>query len=334
MTTASSDGPLHDRLTIVDGVCPLMQTPSAWDAYIAGGADIVAPTVANAEGVEQTMVLLGRWFRWLEEDRERLMHVASTAQLREAALSDRLGIVFHFQDTAPLGGDVSMLEVYRRLGVMMIQLTYNRRNAVGDGSTEPENAGLSSYGHDVVREMNRLGIIVDLSHTGYRTTMDAIEASRSPVVFSHSNALALHTNPRNIADDQARAAAATGGLVGVNAFPAFLTDAPRATVAHVVDHIEHWLGLIGPEHVAIGLDYYDGGTPEVYAEMIRSGLWTTDTYPLPPHPFPEGIEDPSRLGNLTAEMERRGFDERTIANIMGANWMRLFENVWSDPDAW
>ncbi len=130
----------------------------------------------------------------MQED-ERLFLVASPPDL-DILGEGRLGITFHFQNTTPVGNDLDLLEGYQRLGVRMIQLTYNHRNLVGDGCMEPEDAGLSRFGRDLIAEMNRLGIVVDLSHTGHRTTLEAMEASLAPTVFSHSNAKGLFDHPR------------------------------------------------------------------------------------------------------------------------------------------
>jgi membrane dipeptidase len=319
---------LHQDALVIDGVCPLMQDPAHWDDWIAGGVDVAIPTVANEHGPADTMKNLSGWFRWMRSNGDRLAHVVTVEDITKAKEAGRLGVIFHFQDTAPLGGNVDHLEVFDRLGVKMIQLCYNRRNQVGDGCLEPADSGLSQFGRNVISEMNRLGIIVDLSHTGYRTTMEAIDLSVQPPVFSHSNVYTLCNSRRNIKDDQIKAVAATGGLVGVAAFPAFLRQDRDTSVIDLVDHVDYLVEMIGPDHVALGLDYYDGGSPSVHEEMVRTGMWTEDEYPPCPHQFPTGLEDPSKFPTITVELLRRGYPEDSVRKILGLNWMRVFQAVW------
>ena len=176
--------------------------------------------------------------------------------------------------------------------------------------------------------MNRLGMVVDLSHTGRRTTFDAMRASSSPPVFSHSNPLALCSNRRNIDDEQIRAVADLGGLVGVNAYPAFVKQGGQgATVADLVDHIDYLVDLIGPGHVGLGLDFCEL-SPEIHAEMIASGEWSIEDYPDDSGTYPIGLETPAQIPNITSELNKRGYPADAIAGILGQNWIDLFRRVW------
>ena len=315
-------------MTVVDGVCPLMTDPASWDVWIEGGVDIAVPTVANWEGPAETRALLDQWARWLEED-ARLVAIDDPSDFDRFPVPGRLGVVIHFQNTAPMGDDLANLERFHRLGLRMVQLCYNRTNPVGDGCLEPGDGPLTSFGREVVREMNRLGMVVDLSHTGRRTTMDAMRVTSAPPVFSHSNAKALVTNRRNIDDHQIRAVADLGGLVGVNAYPAFVKQGGKgATVADVVDHIDYLVGLIGPDQVGLGLDFCEL-SPEIHAEMIAAGEWSIEDYPDDSGTFPIGLETPARIPNLEREMVRRGYPADSIVGILGHNWIDLFKRVWS-----
>ena len=170
--------------------------------------------------------MLEQWRRWLDED-ERLVAVNDVADFDQFPALGKLGVIIHFQNTLPLGDDLANYESFHRQGLRMVQICYNRTNLVGDGCLEPGDGPLSSFGCQVVKEMNRLRMVVDLSHTGRRTTFDAMRASSSPPVFSHSNPLALCSNRRNIDDEQIRAVAGLGGLIGVNAYPAFVKQGGR-----------------------------------------------------------------------------------------------------------
>jgi len=315
-------------VTVVDGVCPLMTDPASWDSWIEGGVHIAVPTVANWEGPAETRDLLAQWARWLEED-GRVGAISEPSDFDRYPVPGRLGVVIHFQNTAPMGDDLANYERFHRQGLRMVQLCYNRTNPVGDGCLEPGDGPLTSFGRDVVREMNRLGMVVDLSHTGRRTTLDAMRVTSAPPVFSHSNPKTLVTNRRNIDDHQIRAVADLGGLVGVNAYPAFVRrGGTGATVADLVDHIDYLVDLIGPDQVGLGLDFCKL-SPEIHAEMIAAGEWSIEDYPDDSGTFPIGLETPAQIPNIEKEMVRRGYPAVSIAGILGHNWIDLFKRVWS-----
>lgn len=310
---------------VVDGCAPLLSKPGAWAGWLVGGVDLAIPTVATHEGPDAALPRVKKWRRWLEEN-ERLSHVTSPSDLDRLG-DGRLGVTFHFQNATPLGEDLEHLQEYQRLGVRMIQLTYNHRNAVGDGCMEPEDAGLTAFGRDLLSEMNRLGIVIDLSHTGYRTTLEAIEASSVPTVFSHSNAKRVFDHPRNITDRQIRAVAERGGLVGVNAVSSFLrTDGVGANLSDLLDHIDYLVEMIGPDQVCLGLDFWADGEID-FAEWTRTGRWTTDDLSEMVN-WPQDITGPGHIPRLVEGLVERGYSETAIAAIMGNNWVRLFRQLW------
>ena len=305
-----------------------MTDPDAWGSWIEGGVDIAVPTVANWEGPAETQSLLDQWARWLERD-GRLLAINEPPDFDRFPVPGRLGVVIHFQNTAPMGDDLANYERFHRRGLRMVQLCYNRTNPVGDGCLEPGDGPLTSFGREVVKEMNRLGMVVDLSHTGRRTTMDAMRVTSAPPVFSHSNPSALVSNRRNIDDHQIRAVADLGGLVGVNAYPAFVRQGGKgATVADLVDHVDYVVDLIGPDQVGLGLDFCKL-SPEIHAEMIAAGEWSIEDYPDDSGTFPIGLETPAQFPNIEKEMVRRGYPDDSIAGILGLNWIDLFKRVWS-----
>ena len=305
-----------------------MTDPDAWDSWIDGGVDIAVPTVANWETPAETWELLDQWDRWLAED-ERLVAVNEASDFDRFPMPGKLGVVIHFQNTLPLGDDLANYELFYGQGLRMVQICYNRTNLVGDGCLEPGDGPLSSFGREVIREMNRLGMVVDLSHTGRRTTFDAMRTSSSPPVFSHSNPLALCSNRRNIDDEQIRAVAGLGGLIGVNAYPAFLKQGGKgATVADLVDHIDYLVDLIGPNQVGLGLDFCET-SPEIHAEMIASGEWSIEDYPDDSGTYPIGLETPAQIPNISKELVKRGYPSDAIAAILGQNWIDLFKRVWT-----
>ena len=213
---------LHREAIVIDLVCPLARVERHLDEWIRGGVTAIGPTVAVDDGCAAAMREVAAWYERLRRLRGKLLHVTRVEHIRQVRRRRRLGIIFHFQNTMPFERDPDLVELYYRLGVRVAQLTYNTRNWVGDGCEEPADSGLSAFGRRIVREMNRVGMVVDLSHTGHRTTMDAMEVSSAPCIFSHANAFAVHGNGRNIRNDQIKALAASGGVIGLNGFPAFV----------------------------------------------------------------------------------------------------------------
>jgi membrane dipeptidase len=187
---------LHRDAVVIDLVCPLAALEPTLKEWIRGGATAIGPTVAAEEGAGGALASLAAWYERLRRRRDRLLHVTRAADIQRARRQGRLGIIFHFQNTAPFERNPDLVEVFHRLGVRVAQLTYNVRNCVGDGCDEPGDAGLSAFGRRLIAEMNRVGMVVDLSHTGFRTTMEAMEASAAPCIFSHSNARAVHDSPQ------------------------------------------------------------------------------------------------------------------------------------------
>ena len=327
---------LHRDAIVIDAVCPLLATPSYLDLYRRGGLTMVAPTVGGfSGGAGETLRSIGRWLNLIRESDDLLL-VKRAADVTRAKAEGKLGILLHFQGTEPIEDDLDLVVAYKELGVGIIQLSYNVKNRFGDGCEERTDAGMSRLGLKLIQRLNKARVIVDCSHTGYRTTMDAIEASSEPVVFSHANPRAVYASPRNIVDEQIKAVAATGGLTGIVGYPAFVSDAARPSLDEFIDHIDYVVQLVGIDHVALGIDYFEGMHPLMplerakrqYDDFIASGMWSAASYPPPPYHYPEGIETPEGFPNLTAGLLRRGYCEADTRKILGGNWLRVYEAVW------
>jgi membrane dipeptidase len=260
--------------------------------------------------------------RLVREQPETCVLVASADDVLRARESGRLAVGLHFQGTAPFEENLGWVDLFYELGIRHALMAYNEKNRVGCGCHVPEDTGLTEHGRELIREMNRVGMIVDCAHTGYRTTMETLEASQSPAVISHTNVRALRDHPRCVFDDQIQACAAKGGVLGITGLSAFLgMGAP--TPERLVDHIDHVATLVGPEHVGLGLDYvFDIETFEAFVARLP------DRYP------PEaGYRDLRQLEleeapRITEELLRRGYGEREIRGILGENWLRVCRQVW------
>jgi membrane dipeptidase len=256
--------------------------------------------------------------------------------IEAAKAGRRLGIIYGFQDAAMLEGQVERLTQFHNLGVRIIQLTYNTRNELGDGALEPDNRGLTEFGRAAVERMNELGILIDLSHCGARTTADAIDVSRRPVAITHAGCAALAQNSRNKTDEMLKQLANRGGLFGVNLMP-FLRENGQAYAADVIRHIEHAWNVSGEEHVGIGTDGFIGAvhlTPE-YRQQLKEELnrrraagisapgETEDVVPLIPD-----LNEPRRLERLGSLLHQRGHSARRIEKLLGANFLRVAREAW------
>lgn len=320
---------LHAAAIVIDGTCPGDYWLSNHAEWIAGGASACVVSIAGGGSCRDTMASLGRLYRFVREHDE-LCLATDVTHVRDAKRGGKLAVIAHFQGTHPLEYDPDLVEAYWRLGVRVVQLAYNVRSPAADGCEEPGNSGLSRFGGRVVAELNRLGMVVDVSHTGEASSLDAVEASRAPCIASHSNASAVQQSRRNISDDLIRAIAASGGVVGMNGFPSFVADGPMPTLDQYIDHMAYVADLVGPAHVGIGLDYSTRNPPlSTYERLISDGVWARDTYPAPPWHYPAGLSDASQLANLTNRLLERGFSSEDVRGIIGENWLRVFEAVWS-----
>ena len=305
---------VHSEAIVIDGTCPGEHWRDAFSSWIAGGASACVVSVAGWESCRETMGVLGDTFRMIR-DKDELLLAADTAGIRAAKRDGKLAVVLHFQGTGPFEYDLDLAEVYWRLGIRVVQLAYNVRSPAADGCEEPGNAGLSRFGRGLVAEFNRLGIVVDVSHTGHASSMEAVAASTAPCIASHSNAAAVHSSRRNLQDDLIRAIAASGGVIGVNGFPAFVADTTTPALDQYIDHMAYIAELVGPGHVGVGLDYTIA--TRRWRNMSSSLRMATGRGKSPPPPwhYPSGLDDASGLPNLTQRLLERGLASRTYAEF-------------------
>jgi membrane dipeptidase len=318
---------LHDDAIVVDSTCP----PSFWrphfKEWIKGGATACGLSVgAMMGGAYTTFYDLGSVYKLIRETPE-LRLATSVADIRAANAEGILAVMLCFQGTEAIEYEPALLEGFWRLGVRVIQLAYNRRNPLCDGCEEPSDAGLSVLGRRVVAEVNRLRIVVDVTHTGVRSSLEAVEASTAPVIASHSNAWAVQENRRNLPDELIKAIAESGGVIGMNGFPSFVAPGEHPTLDQLIDHMVYIDELVGPGHVGLGIDYYEG-TMDDYERLVAEGIWSPENYGPPPYRYPGALERPGGLPALTERLLERGYDEQGVRGILGENWLRVYEQVW------
>jgi membrane dipeptidase len=311
---------------VLDAATPSIQRPRDIDGVLAnlrlGVIDAVLATVASIEDFETVLTRLGAWRAWSAESASGVRLAQRVEDIRAAQADGDTAIVLHAQGLNAIGGSLDALETYAALGLRVAQLTYNYRNMLADGCLEPANAGLSEAGRKVVGRLNDRRIVPDISHTGEASSHEIVELSESPVIASHSNARALCDSPRNLTDALIRAVAASGGVIGMNAFPAFVSSG-TPSVHDLAGHAAYIAELVGAEHVGMGLDYCD----EDDADYDYFG-YDERFYPRPPWVWPSGIEDYGQVPNLRAALESIGFSSGEVDGILGENFLRVFHKTW------
>jgi len=273
---------------------------------------------------EKTVATLAAFRHWILARPSEYALVSSADEILAAKSAGRLAVTFDIEGMNALDGRIEMVEFYHHLGVRQILFAYNRNNLAGGGCHD-EDIGLTAFGRQVIDEMNRLGMFVDVTHTGYRTTMDVMEYTDRPVIFSHSNPKALCGHGRNIADEQIRACARTGGIIGVVGLNRFLGE-NRTDSERLADHVEYLIDLAGPRHVGIGLDYAFPVEIEGIDTVIADNpqFWPKNEYPAGATTYAA----PAQMRELVEVLLRRGQPERTVHDVMGGNFMRLAREIW------
>ena len=326
---------VHEEAIVFDGTCPLLtHSPDHTSYYVEGGVTVVAPSLAANHDAGQSIKRIADWMNIIREQEDKLLHVTEVEDFHRAKAQGKLGILFHFQNSLPLEQSIELLDIYKALGVRIIQLTYNVKNFVGDGCLERTDAGLSDFGVRLIKAMNRAGIAVDCSHTGMQTTLDAMDVSEYPVVFSHSLVKTVRDSPRNLSDEQIRRVAEMGGVIGMNGFPPFVADTSRPTLDDLLKHVDYIAQLVGIDYVGLGIDfeYIDESMQQDslahYDYFVKTGQWNPDDYPPPPYYYPQGLDDPRYFPNLTKALLDRGYDEEETKKVLGANFMRVYSQIW------
>lgn len=274
---------------------------------------------------QQTMAVLAHYRRYVLQHDDKYVLASSIDDITIAEQSSKLALTFDIEGMNALNGDVNMVDVYHALGVRQMLFAYNLRNDSAGGCHD-ENTGLTEFGRAVVRRMNDLGVLVDCSHVSHRTSMDLIAESSKPVVFSHSNPNAIWRHGRNIDDDQIRACADTGGVIGINGMGIFLGENVTDNET-ILRHIRYLADLVGTDHIGFGLDY----SPDIGLDLgailrSRPDYWPKgnqyDTRNI-------GHAGPPQLPALTEMMQQDGFSDQEIRGMLGENFRRVVTAVWA-----
>jgi membrane dipeptidase len=284
--------------------------------------------IGGPDAVEETLSFMAAWQGYVGRNSHVFTLVSTAEDLDRAKAEGKVAVIMGLQNSEHFRRKEDVKAFYQ-LGQRCSQLTYNSQNLLGSGGTERVDGGLSDFGVEIVQAMNEVGMLVDVSHCGDRTTLDAIDVSPVPIAITHSNCRALLNHPRLKTDEAIRKLAAKGGVMGITGVRMFVRDKEPTTIEHLVDHIDHVAKLVGIEHVGIGSDAdlngYDDMPPE-QAKMLRSAYKAS--YGFREKIDIEGFDHPKKVFDLTEALFRRGYSEQNIIAVLGGNFRRLLGATW------
>ena len=300
----------------------------------------ISLTVPNSgAGFREACRSIGELWRQASVPGSRLMIVRDAADIRRAKAEGKTAIILAFQHWEPIENSLAFLHVFRQLGVRVVQIAYNEAGYVGCGCVETPDGGLTRFGRRAIAEMNRIGILIDLSHVGDKTCRDVIEFSKVPVAFTHANPRSRAPNPRNKDDDLIKAVAAKGGVIGLSPWGPICwlgPGHPRPTLDDFVGHFEYLVDLVGYDHVSFGSDIsVDGSSDPVgtqeqadrYPEVVAN--YNREVGPTFQVRYPVGLYGATNLVELVARLLERGHKAEDLQKFLGGNLLRLFETVWA-----
>ena len=328
LSVLTLDFPLMNRLV----ANPESFSAEQFQKFKDSGINVIHPAVGlgGVNAYETALTWFAGWNGFIAGNDERLMRIDSPADFARVKSSGKLGILLGLQNAQHFRRPDDV-DAFFGLGQRVAQLTYNSRNLIGNGSTERRDEGLSDFGVAIVERMNKVGMAVDVSHCGDRTTLDAFEVSKRPVLITHSNCRALVPgHPRVKTDEAIVAMGKSGGVMGITAVRMFVRDKEPTTVEHVLDHFDHVAKLVGPEHLGVGSDIDLDGYDDMPAEanrQLRAGY--KGSYGFREKIDVEGLDHPKRMFDLTEGLIRRKYTDAQIEGILGGNFRRVLSSIWT-----
>ena len=324
---------MHNDLIVIDGL-----QYSNWDRAIfeqlkLGGVTMVHVTIVYHEQIRETLLRISEWNRHFEMNSDLIMPVKSADDIRLAKSLGKVGIMFGAQNCSPIEDDIGMVSVMRELNMMIMQLTYNNQSLLATGCYESVDSGVTRFGRQVIVEMNRVGMVVDMSHSAERSTLEAIEISERPIVISHANPISFHDAKRNKSDTVLKALGHSGGLLGFSLYPFHLKNGPDCTLTDFCTMVADTADLIGIDHLGIGTDLCQN-QPVSILEWMRNGRWSKEMdygegsksnadWPRPLSWFKDSRDFP----NITQGLLNHGFNEQDIVKVMGQNWLTFLDKA-------
>lgn len=326
--------------TMIVNTVPGMVTDGAIRDVLSAGISAVNITIGHVSGdieaFEYSVRDIGCWDRILRLRPEQLIKVSTTSDILQAKREGKVGVIYGFQNAEMMGDKADRVDIFADLGVRVFQLTYNKANLIGDGLMAPENRGLSRFGREVIERLNARRMLIDLSHSGENTCLDAARASSGPIIISHTGCRALVDLPRNKSDAELKLVADKGGYAGIYFMP-FLAKQGPARAEHVVAHIDHAINICGEDHVGIGTDGSISEIPDMkqyleqqaeYVEQRRKeGVAAPGESASNPF-FVVDLTGPDQFRKLARLLGQKGYKHARIEKILGGNFLRVARDVW------
>ena len=296
-----------------------------------GAVDAVHVTIAYHENFRETVLNMEQWNRWFEQYPDLICQARTGADVRQAKRDGRTAIIFGFQNPSPIEDDIGLVEILHTLGARFMQLSYNNQSLLATGCYEAEDPGITRMGKQVIKEMNRVGLVIDMSHSADRSTIEAADISERPIAITHANPHSWHPALRNKKDDVIRAVTQNGGMIGFSLYPHHLKDKSACTLASFCQMVADAADKFGVKHLGIGSDLCQD-QPDTVVEWMRVGRWTKEidygegsaSAPGFP-PMPDWFKDNRDFGSIEQGLAAAGFDATEVAAIMGENWLRFFD---------
>lgn len=296
-----------------------------------GDVDAVHVTIAYHESFREAVLQLEQWNRWFEQYPELIMKGQWAGDVAKAQQSGRTAIFFGFQNPSPIEDDIGLIEIWHQLGVRFMQLTYNNQSLLATGCYEDDDTGLTRFGKQAVTEMNRVGLVVDMSHSADRSTLEAVDHSSRPIAITHANPAWWHKALRNKSNEVLKALTARGGMLGFSMYPHHLKGGTDCTRASFCDMIAEAASRYGAENLGIGTDLCQD-QPDSIVEWMRVGRWSKvidygeGSAAAPGFPdMPNWFQDNRHFGSISEGLVEAGFEQVEIDGIMGGNWLRFYE---------
>ena len=314
----------------IDGLQYANWSPKIFAQMAEGSVHAVHVTIAYHENFREMVLQVERWNRYFEQHPDRLMMGRTAADIDTARATGRTAVFFGFQNPSPIEDDIGLVEICHSLGARFMQLTYNNQSLLATGCYEDEDPGVTRMGQQVIAEMNRVGLVVDMSHSAERSTLEAIDISRRPIAITHANPAWWHPARRNKSDEVLRALTERGGMLGFSVYPHHLRDGSACSLQSFCEMIAESADRYGAENLGIGTDLCQD-QPDSVVEWMRVGRWskeidygegTADNAGFPP--MPGWFEDNRHFGNIENGLRNAGLSEEDVAGIMGGNWYRFF----------
>ncbi|MAD44445.1 MAG: peptidase M19 [Oceanospirillaceae bacterium] len=329
MTGVTEAQALHDDSIIIDGLIIAKWGRELFEDMRRGGLTAANCTVSVWEGFQNTVNNITDMNQMIEDNSDLVMKVKTTDDILKAKALGKTGIMMGFQNAHAFEDQIGYVQVFKDLGVGVVQMCYNTQNLIGTGCYE-RDGGLSDFGREIIAEMNRVGVMCDLSHVGSKTSEEVILESKKPVCYSHCLPSGLKDHPRNKSDEELKFIADHGGFIGVTMFAPFLKNGINSTIEDYVEAIAYIANIAGVDQVGIGTDFTQGHDQAFFEWLTHDKGYARRLTNFGKIINPAGIRTVGEFPNLTEALLKHGFSAEDVAKIMGGNWVRVLKEVWGE----